>query len=100
MAKNRLRICLVAVAIAVVGSSVWLAASAQQPPPSAQQEFVPVDQLPVAEQLPAAPLVIAAYAVAWVAILGYLWSVWKRLGKVERELADVTRRMSSPERRS
>lgn len=97
MAKNRLHICLVAVAIAVVGPSTWLAASVQ-PPPTVQQEFVPVDQLPAAEQLPAAPLVIAAYAVAWIAILGYLWSVWTRLGKVERELADVARRMSSPER--
>ncbi len=99
VANNRLHVCLVAVAIALVGSSAWLTASAQPPPPSALQEFVPVDQLPAAESLPAAPLVIAAYAVAWVAILGYLWSVWKRLGKVERELADVTRRMSPPERK-
>jgi CcmD family protein len=99
VAKNRLRICLVAVAIAVVGSSAWLAAAVQQPPP-AQQEFVPVDQLPAAEQMPAAPLVIAAYAFVWVALLGYLWSVRRRLDNVERELADVVRRMSSPERRA
>ena len=63
-----------------------------QPPPAAQDEFVPVDQLPQDEQLPAARMVIAAYAVAWVLVAVYLWTIWQRLGRVERELADVSRR--------
>lgn len=70
---------------------------AGQPP--AQEGFVPVDQLPGQEQLPAAPLVAAAYGVAWAAVLVYVWTVWRRLGKVERELADVSRRLEPGARR-
>jgi CcmD family protein len=68
---------------------------AQQPPQQspAQEGFVPVDRLPAQEQLPATPLVIGAYAVAWVAVFGYLISIWARLGKVEREIQVVSRRV-------
>jgi CcmD family protein len=72
----------------------------QQPPPSSAQEgFVPVDQLPPDEALPAAPLLITAYAAAWVIVLLYLWSIWRRLGRVERELAEVGRRIEAGSRR-
>ena len=60
--------------------------------PAQQEEFVPIDELPPEDQLPAAPLLVAAYAVAWIAILGYFWSLWRRLGRVERDLADLARR--------
>jgi CcmD family protein len=68
---------------------------AQQPaqPPANQEGFVPVGSLPQAEQLPAAPLVIGAYAFVWVALLVYVWSLWKRMTKLERELADLQRRV-------
>jgi CcmD family protein len=59
----------------------------------AQDEFVPIDQLPPDEKLPAARLLIAAYAVAWVLVAGYLFSIWQRLGRVEQEIADATRRI-------
>jgi CcmD family protein len=70
-------------------------AAAQQPAPSpaAQEGFVPVGSLPQAEQLPAAPMRIAAYAFVWVALLVYVWSLWKRLARLERELADLQRRV-------
>ncbi len=48
---------------------------------------------PQAEQLPAAPLVIAAYAFVWVALMVYVWSLWRRMAKLERELADLQRRV-------
>ena len=66
----------------------------QQPPPrAAQDEFVPLDQLPPQEQLPAAPLLIAAYSVAWIAVAGYLFSIWRRLDRVDRDIAEVGRRL-------
>ena len=71
------------------------AAAAEQRPPEPPAGFVPADSLPQQEQLPAAPLVIAAYAVAWVLVFGYLWTIWQRLGRVERELAEVRRRVDA-----
>jgi CcmD family protein len=68
-------------------------------PPEPPEGFVPASSLPQQEELPAAPLVIAAYAVAWVAVFGYLWSIWQRLGRVEKELAEVSRRIAAGERR-
>ena len=44
---------------------------------AAQEGFVPIDQLQPKEQLPAAPLVMAAYSVAWLVIFGYVWSIWR-----------------------
>lgn len=64
-----------------------------QPPQAAPDGFVPVNSLPQAEQLPAAPMVIAAYAVVWVVLIVYIWMLWRRLARVERELADLTRRV-------
>jgi CcmD family protein len=58
---------------------------AGQAPPG-QSEFVPVDQLPPSEQLPAAPLLVAAYAFAWLAVFFYVWTVWRRLNTVEAEM--------------
>ena len=62
------------------------AAAAQQPRPQQQDEFVPISELPPEEQLPAQPLVIGAYALAWLAIGGYVWSVARRLDSVQREI--------------
>jgi CcmD family protein len=75
------------------------ALAGQPPVPPAQEGFIPLDQMPQQEQLPAARLVIAAYAVAWILVFGYLWSIWSRLGRVERELADVSRRVEAGGRR-
>jgi CcmD family protein len=91
----RLVITAIVLAAAVLCAAPSLAA---QPPPG-QGGFVPVDQLPQQEPLPAAPLVMAAYAVAWVAVFGYLWSIWSRLARVERDLAEVARRVDSGARR-
>ena len=69
------------------------AAGFAQPPQ--QEGFVPVDQLPGQEELPATPLVAAAYGVAWAAVLVYLLTIWRRLGNVEREIAEVARRIEA-----
>jgi CcmD family protein len=54
---------------------------------------VPLGELPPQEQLPAAALLIAAYSVAWIVVGGYLFSIWRRMGRVEQELAEVSRRL-------
>ena len=79
--------------IAVIALSILLvtAAAAAQTAP-AQEGFVPIDQLPAPESFPAAPLVIAAYAFAWIAVFVYVWSVWRRLDRVERELKSLDAR--------
>ncbi len=88
------RTALILLAVALLAPA---AAAAQQPPstPDAKQEYVPVDPTVDQEQLPAAPLVIGAYAVVWVVVVLYLWSIWRRLARVERELAQVSRRIES-----
>jgi len=75
--------------------------AAHQPPrtTAAQDGFVPVDTLPPEDRLPAAPLLVAAYSVAWVAIMIYVWSLWRRLSRVEREMATLGQRSGEPDRR-
>ena len=79
-----LRIGLVALVL-FAGAVTPIAA---QPPaqPQQQDEFVPIDTLPPQDQLPAAPLLITAYAFVLLALFGYLLSVARRLTVVQREL--------------
>ena len=67
---------------------------AAQPTEAAQDGFVPMGDIPPEDQLPAAPLLVTAYAVVWALAFGYLWSIWRRLGAVEAELADVSRKVA------
>jgi CcmD family protein len=93
MLKGMPRAIVAMLAVCMLLAPLGVAAS-QQPPRTADEEYVPVtggEQ----EQLPAAPLVIGAYAVVWLAVLLYLWSIWRRLAHVEREIAEVARRIES-----
>ena len=69
-------------------------AAAQQ----AQSEFQPVTEIPASEQLPSAPLVIAAYAFVWLAFLAYVWLMWRKLGKVEQELSALSAQIAERRR--
>jgi CcmD family protein len=105
MMQNRMRAggLLMATLLLVVLAGALSApvAAAQQPAPAASQEqFVPVKELPQHEQLPAAPLLIAAYAFVWVALLVYLFSIWRRLGTVGREMDELSRRIAERGRRA
>ena len=79
----------------LVGVMLLAGAGVDAAQPPRQEGFVPVDQLAGEEELPAAPLVAAAYGVAWAAVLIYLFYIWKRLDAVKREMADVARRIEA-----
>ena len=66
------------------------AVRAAQPQPPA--DFVPVENAPPGEQIPAMPLLGAAYGFIWVGVFGYVWSLSKRLQKVEAEIAELESR--------
>ena len=91
---------LIAGAVLTGFPTVGAAALAVQQPPAKTQDdgFVPVKDLGDQERLPAAPLVMGAYAVAWVAIFLYVWSIWRRLSRVETEIAAVSRRIADAAR--
>lgn len=90
MSRTHLAGCFVVALI--VGMSAAPLVAQQQPQAAQQNEFVPLKDLPQQEQLPAAPLVMAVYAFVWVALLVYVWSLWRRVGAVQRELTDLRRR--------
>jgi CcmD family protein len=57
-----------------------------------QEGFKPLSELPPGQELPAAPFLIGAYIFIWVALMAYLWSIWRRLGKVEKEMRALEQR--------
>ena len=85
-------VALVSTVVLVLALSVSVSGMQGQPAP-AQDGFVPMEQVPPEDQLPAAPLLIAAYSLVWVLTLGYIWSIWRRLGTVERDIEELSRRV-------
>jgi CcmD family protein len=83
----RLLVCVVLLALPVGAAGQ----PPSEPPPPAQEEFVPLSEVPPSEQIPAFTLVASAYAFVWLALMAYLWSVSQRLQKVERELTELGR---------
>jgi CcmD family protein len=63
-------------------------------PPAGQTEFVPVTPGTATEHLPAGPLLVAAYAFVWAATMFYLWTIWRRLNKVEAEMQALETRQA------
>jgi CcmD family protein len=74
---------------------VQVVPSTAQTQPKQQEEFTPIDQLPPQEQLPAAPLLVGAYAFVLLMLFGYLVMVSRRLSAIQTEVerldADVKR---------
>ena len=83
------------VAALIVGLSV--SAFAQTPPPQATpgtlEGFVRMSEAAPREVLPATPLVFYAYAFVWLVLIGYVFSIWRRMARVEQDLAAVQRRL-------
>lgn len=57
-----------------------------QQPGEQVDEFVPISELPPEDQLPAAPLLVSAYACVVLLLGGYVWSVGRRLSGVQQEM--------------
>ena len=85
-----LRRLLIALTSLILCSSSAFAVQA----PAGQGGFVPADSVPLADQLPAAPLLVTAYAFVWLAVMVYLWSIWRRLNKVETEMRALAQKTS------
>ena len=79
------------VVLSTWGGAAFVVAQAPQPSPKQQEEFVPIDQLPPEEQMPAAPMVVAAYAFIWVAFIAYVFTLVKRVRKVEEDVRRLER---------
>lgn len=87
------RLCAAALGAALAWPALVLAAQGQT---AATEGFEPVKPGDlVTEQLPAAPLVFAAYAFVWLALIVYIFSLWRRMSRVERDLADVNARLKA-----
>jgi CcmD family protein len=82
----RLRILVLSLMLMSTGAASLMA----QPKPPA--DFVPVENAPPGEQIPAMPLLGAAYGFIWVGMFGYIWSLARRLQKVEAEVAELESR--------
>ena len=78
----------------LIAAPAW----AQQPPTAGQEGFVPLDSMPAREQIPAAPLLLSSYAFFLVLMMFYLWTIWRRINKVEQEMHDLERRQGTAKR--
>jgi hypothetical protein len=47
------------------------------------------------EELAPAPMIYGAYAFVWAVFMIYLFFLWRRIGRVERELADVNQKLAA-----
>ena len=63
-------------------------AAAQQNMPTG---FKAYDETAPRETLPAAPLVFIAYSLAWIALAVYAFSISRKIGKAEQDLAELRR---------
>ena len=88
-----MRILIHTIALVFVLTMQLSPLAAQQP--RQQEEFTPIDQLPPQEQLPAAPLLVGAYAFVLLMLFGYVVMVSRRLSTIRSEVdrldADVKR---------
>jgi len=80
------------ITIALIAGAARLAHAATQG--AGQNGFEVVDSSQQTERMPAAPLLIGAYAFVWVALAGYVLSVWRRVNRVEAEMRDLRARLT------
>ena len=82
-----LRRVVLLVVLASTSLAVPAPVRAQQPPTEQQGAFVPAESLPQREQMPAAPLLISAYAFVMLVLFAYVISLSRRIGAVKTDIA-------------
>jgi CcmD family protein len=87
--NGRLRAGLTSLVIAIAGIGTGPLLAFQ-----GTDGFVPMTQAPQ-ENVSGVTLVIAAYAVAWIAVAAYVFIVWRRAGRIERELAELQAKIAA-----
>lgn len=76
-----------------LGTFITIALPALAWAQEAQTEFVPAETV-ARQEIPSAPLLYGAYAFVWAALIVYVFFLWRRLGRVERDLAEVNRKLT------
>lgn len=76
-------------AVALFAAGPLVVAAQPQPSPD---EFVPLSEVPPEEQIPAINLIAAAYGFVWIAVVGYVWSLGRRVQQAEADLAALERK--------
>jgi CcmD family protein len=69
------------------------ATAVQQSRPQSPDDFVAAKPGEIQESLPATPFVFIAYGFVWLALAVYVFFMWRRLARVERDIADVRGRL-------
>ena len=62
---------------------------------AAQNDFKNISDLPQQESISASPLVLGAYALVWLFVVAFVFSMWRRMSAIEKELADARREFSA-----
>ena len=65
-------------------------------PPQPTDEFKPISEVPLEDRLPAAPMLVGAYAFVMLAIFAYVISLSRRLNAVARDLAKFESQAKRP----
>jgi hypothetical protein len=76
------------------GDAARRAAAARQPAPT--DEFKPISEVPPEDRLPAAPMLVGAYAFVMLAIFAYMITLSRRLNAVARDLAKFESQSKRP----
>ena len=95
-ARCRIPVCRVLAGALLLAAGLSGSVFAQvqpTPTPAALEGFVPMSEAAPREELPATPLVFYAYAFVWLALIGYVFLMWRRMARVEQDLAAVQRRL-------
>ncbi len=81
------------IVVSLILANVTLAAQVTPPGQDGFRAATPEDLAAGQERLPATPLVFWAYAIVWLVLVVYVLSLWRRVAKTEREVAEVARKL-------